>query len=90
MKNLRTLLLPAFVLLAGAGTAYATHTSEKNAAVLVDGYVYRPNEVIKCVNTRIKCDTQGEVVCTADVGMGTETLRQLVGTSCSTNLYFPQ
>ena len=90
MKNLKTFLLPAFVLLAGAGSAYATHTSQKSDASLVDGYVYRPNEAVKCVNTGIKCDTEGQVVCTADVGMGSENLRNLVGTICPDNLYFPQ
>ncbi|MDP2452502.1 MULTISPECIES: DUF6520 family protein [unclassified Kaistella] len=82
MKNLKTFLLPAFVMLAGAGSAYATHTAKDTAKAVRPGYAFHPGAEPECVNAQKDCDTEGEVICTADVGMGPEPLYDLNGTSC--------
>ncbi|MDQ0477462.1 DUF6520 family protein [Chryseobacterium sp. MDT2-18] len=86
MKNLKTFLLPAFVVLAGAGSAYATHINKDTSKITRQGHVFRPNAQTKCVPTGKQCDTQGTVICTADVGMGPETLYDLNGSICPTAL----
>lgn len=90
MKNVRTLLLPAFVVLAGAGSAYASHIKKDEGSTVIRGYVYRPVENPECVITSKDCDTSGTFVCTADVGMGPEPLYQLNGTSCPDQLRHTQ
>jgi len=90
MKTLKSFILPVALVLMATGSAFATSSSKKSNATSVDGYVYRPNETIKCVNTGIKCSTEDGPVCTADVGMGTENLRNLVGSSCQDNLHFSE
>ncbi|MFC4163883.1 DUF6520 family protein [Epilithonimonas zeae] len=87
MKNLRTIILPAVLVLISAGSAFATGLSKKSNATILDGYVLRPNEEQVCQNTFIKCSTEDGPICTADVGMGSENLRELSGSSCPTTLH---
>lgn len=89
MKNLKTFLLPAFVVLAGAGSAYATHVNEASSKIPSQGYVFRPGEDPECVPSGKLCDTEGVVTCTANVGMGVEPLYELNGTSCPDTLKEP-
>lgn len=65
MKNVKKMLLPAFVLLAGIGGAFATHTA-KNADVAVqNGFRYDPMATaIKCIETDVQCSDTGSTVCT--------------------------
>ncbi len=86
MKNLKTLLLPAVMVLAGAGSAYATHINKDTSKVTRQGHVFRPNAAIKCVPSGKQCDTEGGVTCTGNVGMGPETLYDLNGSVCPTAL----
>lgn len=88
MKNLKNFILPAAFAVLGVGSAFASKPAKTNDAAIVDGYVKRPNETVKCQNTGIKCSTTGGPTCTADVGMGSEILYNLVGTSCPTELHF--
>lgn len=88
MKNLKNFILPAAFVVLGVGSAFASKPSKTCEAAIVDGYVKRPNETVKCQNTGIKCSTLEGPTCTADVGMGTEILYRLVGTSCPTELHF--
>ncbi|KMQ70216.1 DUF6520 family protein [Chryseobacterium koreense] len=88
MKKSKKFILPAALVLVAVGSAFASNQSKKGDAPLADGYVKRPNELVQCQNTGIKCSTSGGPICTADVGMGTETLWNLVGTSCPTELHF--
>ncbi len=90
MKNLKNFILPAALVVLGVGSAFASKPAKTNDAAIVDGYVKRPNETVKCQNTGIKCSTEDGPTCTADVGRGTETLYMLVGTSCPTALHFQQ
>lgn len=86
MKNLKTLLLPAVMVLAGAGSAYATHANKETSKIVRPGYAFHSGENPECINTQKECDTQGNVVCQADIGMGLETLYDYNGTSCPTAL----
>lgn len=88
MKKSKKFILPAVFVLVAAGSAFASNQSKKGNAAIVDGYVKRSNELVQCKSTGIKCSTSGGPICTADVGMGTETLWNLVGTSCETELHF--
>lgn len=90
MKNLKSLLLPAVMVLAGAGSAYASFSTKEGNNAIIRGYVYREGETPECVITSKDCDTSGTFVCTADVGMGFEPLYQLNGTSCPNQLKHTQ
>ena len=82
MKNLKTLLLPAIMVLAGAGSAYATHNVKQSEKALVRGYAYHENEIEPCISSDKICDTSGTFICRGNVGMGTEDLYELSGTGC--------
>ncbi len=87
MKTLRKFILPAVVVIFGAGSAFATNLNKNAHKAVKDGYVFRPGELEECQNTHISCSDTGSVICTANVGMGTENLRDLSGTSCPNNLF---
>ncbi|QBO59606.1 DUF6520 family protein [Chryseobacterium salivictor] len=87
MKNLKALLLPAVMVLAGAGSAYASHVTKDDAKSVQPGYAYHFGEEEECINVGKTCDTTGTIICTADVGMGSEPLYQLNGTSCPDKLF---
>ncbi|MDP2455295.1 MULTISPECIES: DUF6520 family protein [unclassified Kaistella] len=82
MKNLKTLLLPVIMVLAGAGSAYASHSGKQSEKALVRGYAYHENEAKPCIPSEKVCDTSGTFICSGDVGMGNEDLYQLSGTVC--------
>ncbi len=90
MKNLKTLLLPAVMVLAGAGSAYASYVVKEKDSAIVRGYVYRSGEIPECVQTSKDCDTSGTFTCTADVGMGSEPLYELNGSVCPDQLKHTQ
>lgn len=90
MKNFRNILLPAFVLLAGAGSAFATHLEKNDKVAIIRGYVFREGETPECVDSLKDCDTSGSFVCTADIGMGSENLYQLNGSVCPNQLTHTQ
>ncbi|TXF78849.1 DUF6520 family protein [Chryseobacterium sp.] len=87
MKNFKKFLLPAFMVLAGAGSAFATHVNKENTKAVRPGFAYHFGENPECIDAQKECDTQGTVVCTGDVGMGTETLYELSGTGCPNSLW---
>lgn len=82
MKNLKSLLLPAVMVLAGAGSAYATHNVKQSEKALVRGYAYHENEAQPCIPSEKVCNTSGTFICSGNVGMGSENLYQLSGTIC--------
>lgn len=86
MKNLKTFLLPALIVMAGGGSAYATHSVKQSKKTIVEGYVKRPGQPIPCEPSSKECDTSGSFICTADVGMGSEDLYELNGTACPDKL----
>lgn len=88
MKILKTSLLPVALLLIGAGSAYATNVSKDAKKVPLQGYVIRDDQPQPCQDANIRCEDQGSVICTVNLGMGLETVYEKVGTSCGNNLYF--
>lgn len=87
MKNFRTILLPAVLVLVGAGSAYATHLNKQNTKLPSLGYAYHPGEAVECVASQKSCDTQGSIICTADVGRGPEDMHEWNGTVCGDKLF---
>ncbi len=86
MNNFKKFLLPAVMVLAGAGSAYATHATKDSVKAIRPGYAFHAGESPQCIAANKLCDTQGVVICTGNVGMGTETLYDLNGSSCNTVL----
>lgn len=89
MKNFKTVLLPAVLMLVGAGSAYATKIVKQDAKLPSVGYAYHPGELVECVPSDKTCDTSGNVICTADVGRGTEEMHEWNGTVCQDKLFEP-
>jgi len=88
MKILKTSLLPVILLFIGAGSAFATNLSKEGKKALVQGHVIRADQPQPCQEADIECQEDGTVICTVDVGMGSEPVFEKAGTSCGNNLYF--
>lgn len=86
MNNFKKFLLPAVMVLAGAGSAYATHATKDNAKVIRQGYAFHSGANPECIRSSKQCDTGGDVICTGNVGMGTEVLYDLNGSVCQSPL----
>lgn len=86
MNNLKKFLLPAVMVLAGAGSAYATHATKEDVKVIRQGYAFHAGANPECIRSSKQCDTEGDLVCTGNVGMGAEILYDLNGTTCQTPL----
>lgn len=86
MKNLKTILMPAVILLLGAGSAYATHYVKPSDATLVQGYAFRDGAKKECIPSSKFCDITGQYVCKGDVGSGEEIMYDLNGTTCPNKL----
>lgn len=87
MKNLKTLLLPAVMVLAGAGSAYASHANKQNTSSPVQGYTYHSGQATPCVERSKECDTEGITVCTVRVGLVDMDLYDYNGTTCPNKLF---
>lgn len=88
MKILKTSLLPVALLFIGAGSAFATNLAKEGKKALVEGYVIRDDQPQPCQDANIECQEDGTVICTVDVGMGSEPVFKEGVTSCGNNLYF--
>jgi len=88
MKILKTSLLPVVLLFIGAGSAFATNLSKEGKRAPVQGHVIRDDQPQPCQDANIECQDQGSVICTVNLGMGSEPVFEKVGTSCGNNLYF--
>lgn len=86
MNNFKKFLLPAVMVLAGTGSAFATHAAKDDSKAPRPGYAFHAGENPQCIASNKLCDTQGGITCTGNVGMGTETLYDLNGSSCPTVL----
>lgn len=87
MKTIRKFIFPVALVVLSAGSAFATNLSKTSNKAVKDGYVFRPGEPVECQNTHISCEDSGVDICTANVGMGTETLYDLSGSICPDNLF---
>lgn len=88
MKILKTSLLPVVLLFIGAGSAFATNLSKEGKKALLQGHVIRDDQQQPCQEADIACQESGTVICTVDLGMGSEPVFEKAGTSCGNNLYF--
>ena len=88
MKTLKTSLLPIAILLIGAGSAFATNLSKDSKQALRQGHVIREGQPEECQDAGIECQDTGSVICTVNLGMGSEPVFEKVGSSCVNNLYF--
>lgn len=90
MKNL---ILPAFVMLIGAGTAFASGTAEKSENKLIPQFGYVSSQLGQC-EFETSCDTNGNAVCTVGNTSGNPQVkgkREVDGvTICDVLLYQPQ
>ena len=89
MKKFKNVLLPAVIILLGAGAAFATNAA-KNSQANVPGYYFDDSQD-KCVKKRSDCSLTGSVVCTwmdAD-GTSHDLALRISDTSCNQILYEP-
>lgn len=87
MKNLKQVILPAVIILMGAGAAFATQVDKKSNA-LVDGYRIDPN-TLECIDIKKECSTTGSMVCTWSDGVASHELYELGETLCEFKLFEP-
>ncbi|MFY1047506.1 DUF6520 family protein [Chryseobacterium sp. GP-SGM7] len=88
MKTIKTSLLPIAILLIGAGSAFATNLSKDAKQALRPGHVIREDQPEQCQDAGIECQDTGSVICTVNLGMGSEPVYEKVGSTCVNNLYF--
>lgn len=81
MKRFKTAILPLVIATVGVSSAFATQTNKNSKLVDIQGYVFRPNEVVTCQPTSKWCDNNGTYDCTL-AGSGTESLFIINGTEC--------
>lgn len=85
---MKKFILPVAIVMIGATSALASNVSKSNSKSPAIGYVFRPAEEIKCVPANVECDTEGTIMCTADLGNGPEQLFQKISdTSCPNSLF---
>ncbi|HHV85830.1 MAG TPA: hypothetical protein GXX42_08470 [Petrimonas sp.] len=90
MKKFKQFILPAVIVLIGAGAAFATNAAKVSDSDLVDAYYY-DNTTSHCLETGIKCATSGLTLCTwTNPSTGINyVLQESDGTSCGSFLYEP-
>ncbi|WP_261511775.1 DUF6520 family protein [Chryseobacterium paludis] len=85
---MKKFILPVAIVMIGATSALASNVNKSSSKVPLNGYAFRPAEVIKCIDSHVVCDTEGTVMCTADLGNGPEQLFQKISdTSCPNSLF---
>ncbi|MFL9845609.1 DUF6520 family protein [Flavobacterium rhizosphaerae] len=90
MKTLRGFLLPAVVITAGVGAAFATSKPVNTAAVPMQGYYFNnAAPTVKCIATSVQCETSGTQLCTwKDANNVSHNLQQKVNdATCGLSLY---
>nr|WP_199156169.1 DUF6520 family protein [Pedobacter sp. ASV2] len=86
---MKKFILPAVVLLMGAGAALATNSS-KSAKLVETGYRFDPSAAIKCIATPQTCQPSGVAVCTWNDGTTNHNLsRKVNDTMCGVQLFKP-
>ncbi|MBW8360017.1 MAG: hypothetical protein K0M63_09500 [Weeksellaceae bacterium] len=85
---MKRFILPAAVILIGAGSAFATGVAKEKNATIVQGFRYDPAAPgVKCIETPVDCSTTEGPACTWDDGVTTHNLYQFVNeTMCGLQL----
>lgn len=86
---MKKFILPAAVIMIGAGSAFASNATQKKADAALLGFRYDPSApVVKCIETPVDCTTQFGELCTWDDGATVHQLYQEVNsTMCGVPLY---
>ena len=88
MKKLKSLYLPAAIVLMGVGAAFAT-SNAKSSDSLEPGYFFDSSSS-QCVAADVQCSsTPGEACTWTDESNITHNLSRLSGTMCGAPLYKP-
>lgn len=88
MKKLRSIFLPAVIVLVGVGAAIASHAA-KSTDSLVPGY-YFDSSSAQCVSAGVQCSTSPGPACTwTDQSNITHNLSRYGTTMCGAPLYKP-
>ena len=86
MRKLRSIYLPAAIVLMGVGAAVASHAT-KNAQASEPGY-YFDSSSSQCVATDVQCSLSGTEYCTwSDGSMSHNLSRQINETICGDPLF---
>jgi hypothetical protein len=89
MKKLRSLYLPAAVVLMAVGAAVATNAAKSSDDDPVKGYLL-DNSTSQCMEKRSDCSPTGSVFCTwTDANNQSHILSSLSETSCIQPLFEP-
>jgi len=90
MKKLRIVLLPAALILIGAGAAFATNAAKNSGNTIVPGYM-KDSSTGLCVQERSDCSTSGTKLCTwKDASGVSHTLSEKINeTTCGNELFEP-
>lgn len=84
MKKFKQFLVPAVVILMGAGAAFATNTAKVSDSNPPIGH-YIDSSTDQCIATSKICSREGSTVCT----WSSHQLYELSGTSCPDILFEP-
>jgi hypothetical protein len=89
MKKLKNVLLPAVIILIGAGAAFATNGAKSSIDATQPGYYFN-SSTNRCVETAAQCSTSGSRACTWTDSQGTHNLSTKISdTMCGDPLYRP-
>lgn len=91
MTKFKQLLVPAVIILMGAGAAFATNAAKVNDSDLATGY-YLDSSMDQCIKVEsVQCTTTPGDLCTwADANNQTHNLRRFINsTTCGEQLYKP-
>lgn len=80
---MKKFILPAFVVVAGAGAAFATTTEKNSEAPVVQGYRFDNSQSIKCIPTA-ECSPEFDLECTWNSEVLTS---KISNTMCGSPLY---
>ncbi|WP_053187064.1 DUF6520 family protein [Sunxiuqinia dokdonensis] len=89
MRKLKSLYLPAAIVLMGVGAAFATNNAKSSDDAPEPGYLF-DSSTSECMEKRSDCSPTGTVFCTwEDANNQSHSLSRLSGTSCIQPLYEP-
>lgn len=80
---MKKFILPAFIIFAGVGAAFATTTGKSSKAPVVTGYRFDNSQTIKCIPTA-ECSTEFDLECTWNSEVLT---KKISNTMCGSPLY---
>ncbi len=89
MKKFKQFILPAVIVLIGAGAAFATNAAKDSDSDLVTGY-YIDSSTSQCTEAEKKCSRVGTNACTWSDITGSHDLYDLNGTRCDRMLFEPE